>query len=36
LEVTRGQNVVYQMPHDWASITQFLEPLIARVDATRS
>ena len=36
LEVSRGQNVVYQMPHDWASITQFLEPLIARVDAARS
>jgi len=36
LEVTRGQNVVYQMPHDWASISQFLEPLIARVDATQS
>ena len=36
MEVSRGQNVVYQMPHDWASITQFLEPLIARVDATRS
>jgi len=36
LEVTRGQNVVYQMPHDWASITHFLEPLIARVDGTQS
>jgi len=36
LEVTRGQNVVYQMPHDWASISQFLEPLIARVDAAQS
>lgn len=33
LEVSRGQNVVYQMPHDWASIAQFLEPLLARVDA---
>ena len=36
VEVTRGQNVVYQMPHDWASISQFLEPLLARVDATQS
>ena len=36
LEVSRGQNVLYQMPHDWASIAQFLEPLIARVDAARS
>jgi ATP-dependent RNA helicase DeaD len=35
LEVTRGQNVVYQMPHDWASISQFLEPLLARVDASQ-
>src|SRR5678810_961370 len=24
------------MPHDWASISQFLEPLIARVDAAQS
>ena len=36
LEVTRGQNVVYQMPHDWASISHFLEPLVARVDAAQS
>ncbi|HEV8214370.1 MAG TPA: DbpA RNA binding domain-containing protein [Gemmatimonadaceae bacterium] len=36
MEVTRGQNVVYQMPHDWASISQFLEPLVARVDAAQS
>ena len=35
VEVSRGQNVVYQMPHDWASIAQFLEPLLARVDAAR-
>ena len=35
MEVSRGQNVVYQMPHDWASIAQFLEPLLARVDAAR-
>ena len=35
MEVTRGQNVVYQMPHDWASISQFLEPLVTRVDATQ-
>jgi ATP-dependent RNA helicase DeaD len=36
LEVSRGQNVVYQMPHDWASIAQFLEPLIARLDGAQS
>lgn len=35
MEVTRGQNVVYEMPHDWASIAQFLEPLVSRVDATQ-
>jgi ATP-dependent RNA helicase DeaD len=34
--VSRGQNVVYVMPHDWASISQFLSPAIERVeDATR-
>ena len=36
MEVSRGQNVVYQMPHDWASIAQFLEPLVARVDAAQN
>lgn len=30
--VSRGQNVVYVMPHDWASISQFLSPLIDRID----
>jgi len=32
--VSRGQNVVYVMPHDWASIAQFLGPMIERVDDT--
>ncbi len=32
--VSRGQNVVYVMPHDWASIAQFLGPMLERVDAT--
>ena len=30
--VTRGQNVVYQMPHDWASIAHILAPLLDRLD----
>ena len=30
--VTRGQNAVYVMPHDWTSISQFLGPLLERVD----
>src|SRR5438105_14100224 len=30
--VTRGQNVVYQMPHDWASIAQVLAPVLERID----
>lgn len=30
--VTRGHNVIYLMPHDWASIPQFLGPVIDRVD----
>lgn len=30
--VTRGQNVVYQMPHDWASIAHILGPLLDRLD----
>lgn len=34
--VTRGQNVVYQMPHDWASIAHILAPVLDRIDdATR-
>jgi ATP-dependent RNA helicase DeaD len=31
--VTRNQNALYVMPHDWASIAQFLGPLLDRVDA---
>ena len=30
--VTRGQNVVYQMPHDWASIAHVLAPALDRLD----
>jgi ATP-dependent RNA helicase DeaD len=30
--VTRSQNVVFVVPHDWASISYFLAPLIERVD----
>lgn len=30
--VTRSQNVVYVVSHDWASISYFLGPLIERVD----
>lgn len=30
--VTRSQNVVYVVPHDWASISFFLAPLVERVD----
>jgi ATP-dependent RNA helicase DeaD len=33
--VTRGQNAVYVMPHDWASIAQFLAPLLERVEDGR-
>ena len=34
--VTRSQNVVYQLPHDWASIAHVLAPVLDRVDdATR-
>jgi ATP-dependent RNA helicase DeaD len=29
---TRSQNVVYVVPHDWASISYFLAPLIERAD----
>jgi ATP-dependent RNA helicase DeaD len=31
--VSRGQNVLYVMPHDWASVAQFLGPAVERVDA---
>ena len=34
--VTRSQNVVYVVSHDWASISYFLAPLIERVDETTS
>jgi ATP-dependent RNA helicase DeaD len=30
--ITRGQNVVYQMPHDWASIAHILAPVVDRID----
>jgi ATP-dependent RNA helicase DeaD len=30
--VSRGQNVAYVMPHDWASIVQFLAPLVEKID----
>src|SRR5437588_9960770 len=30
--ITRGQNVVYQMPHDWASIAHVLSPVLDRID----
>ena len=30
--ITRGQNVVYQMPHDWASIAHILAPVLDRID----
>lgn len=30
--VSRSQNAVYVMPHDWTSIAQFLEPLVERID----
>ncbi len=29
--VSRGQNTVYVMPHDWATIAQFLAPLVERL-----
>jgi ATP-dependent RNA helicase DeaD len=32
--VTRGQNVVYVLPHDWASIAHFLGPALERLDPT--
>jgi ATP-dependent RNA helicase DeaD len=34
--VTRNQNVLYVMPHDWASISQFLAPMLQRVDESSS
>ena len=33
--VARSQNVVYVMPHDWASMARFLEPLVERIDESR-
>jgi ATP-dependent RNA helicase DeaD len=30
--VTRSQNVVYVVSHDWASISYFLAPLVERID----
>ncbi|MFN2565198.1 MAG: DbpA RNA binding domain-containing protein [Gemmatimonadaceae bacterium] len=30
--VTRGQNVVYVLPHDWTSIAHFLGPALERLD----
>lgn len=30
--VSRSQNVVYVLPHDWTSMSQFLEPMLDRVD----
>src|SRR5213076_804610 len=33
---TRSQNVVYVVPHDWASISYFLAPLVERVDESSS
>ena len=34
--VSRSQNVVYVMPHDWASMARFLEPMVERLDETRA
>src|SRR3954451_2884863 len=30
--VSRSQNAIYVMPHDWASMAQFIEPLVERLD----
>ena len=30
--VTRSQNAVFVMPHDWAAMAQFLSPLVERID----
>jgi ATP-dependent RNA helicase DeaD len=32
--VSRSQNVVYVLPHDWTSMSQFLGPMLDRVDDT--
>jgi ATP-dependent RNA helicase DeaD len=34
--VARSQNVVYTMPHDWASMARFLEPLVEKLDESRA
>ncbi|HEV8445194.1 MAG TPA: DbpA RNA binding domain-containing protein [Gemmatimonadaceae bacterium] len=34
--VSRGQNAVIVLPHDWASIAEFLAPLVERIDADGS
>ena len=34
--VSRSQNVVYVMPHDWASISRFLAPVTQRIDEKSS
>jgi len=34
--VSRGQNVVYVIPHDWASIAHFVGPLLDRIDPSLS
>lgn len=34
--VSRSQNVVYVMPHDWASMARFLEPMVEKLDETRA
>jgi ATP-dependent RNA helicase DeaD len=34
--VSRGQNVVYVIPHDWASIAHFMGPLFDRIDPALS
>ncbi len=34
--VARNQNVLYVMPHDWASISQFLAPILQRIDDASS
>ena len=32
--VSRNQNVVHVIPHDWASVTHVLGPVLERVDAS--
>jgi len=34
--IARSHNALYVMPHDWASIAQFLAPALQRVDETSS